>query len=589
MGSYMTMNLGLTSRSVGVFGFSMGAYGSLSIVNTYTQNVAAIYSANAPMYPNDCFFAYNCHAICMTDMIYCELLFTSFGQVINSYVILWGTSAVVSTGSLDPVGTGVANHMVTYAAGGLVGCMYDTSTATGTELSVTVGDYISHPDPTSLVSPAACTWQEWASPAKGETCVDIPAMLAPVKKGKTTETSVHVAFSGFSSDNGQFACASSCMLSDITASSGVGEVWTYSSKAVGEATCFAFVCQSVTWCVELNESEGAGAYLDPVASLVASMKFVPFSNVVSDSMIPSAYSKFFNSMPITKFTAENDSGSATSVYTQYATLMYIHCSQNDEMGLYPFHMQYVAMILGALTAMSSANMFNTGSEFVADFDDCDMHFFSEHDMKVVISWFSDSLHTFVNEGAATASASASFNMNTVLELNGRSSEAYALCWLKRSGEFDADNGAVVSTPKSGRTAAFLHKVGCSGNMMSSDMFGLGFSAGSQTWPDMFTHAAWHGLDAENEQHMDEDSSVAVYNAANPADKVECDYLQTGADLEQAGTGALVQAQLLDPSAVSGGKANLKQSGRSGAGKTASRGSVGSAGCVHLLPPPPDLK
>merc|ERR1711865_148670 len=159
-----------------------------------------------------------------------------------------------------------------------------------------------------------------------------------------------------------------------------------------------------------------------------------------------------------------------------------------------------------------------------------------------------------------------------------------------------------------------------GNMMSTALYAQVQT--SITWPDMFTHAAWHGLDAENEQHMDESSSVAVYNAANPTDKVECDYLAVGAGLEQAGVPSLVLAQLIPQSFLASkaasdtsksltgangvavslpNKLSLKNAGRgAGKGKGPSRGEVSkaapdttsaarsgtataSAGCTHILP------
>eukprot|EP00239_Pterosperma_sp_CCMP1384_P008257 CAMPEP_0197846606 /NCGR_PEP_ID=MMETSP1438-20131217/3709_1 /TAXON_ID=1461541 /ORGANISM="Pterosperma sp., Strain CCMP1384" /LENGTH=1491 /DNA_ID=CAMNT_0043458311 /DNA_START=60 /DNA_END=4535 /DNA_ORIENTATION=- len=554
--SYMTFKLGLDARSVGVFGFSMGAYGSLAIVTTYIQNVAAIYAANAPMYPNDCFFTYTCHHICITDLIYCELLFTSFGQILNSYVILWSDSFVVSSGSTDPMGTGIANHMAENT--NYVTCQYfdkdvwippsisapkggggGKGGGKGRKLQQAVtmghlgdaqGDWVSTSNLAGQVNPGGCTWQDWTA-ITGD-CIDIPYSIKNPKG--PAFSSVHASMELIDTTNGNFECAGSCdTLSLIKAA-----VWSYD----GDSTCFAAACSSAQWCLETNDAEGASNYLDPVASLVGSMKFVPFSNVVSDTMVQSAFGHFYNSMPMTKFAAGGDV--AGTVFATYPVLMYIHCAQNDEMNLYPFHVQYVAMIIGAMT--KGGEFFNLDSQFVADFDDCDMHFFTEHDMKVVIAWFSDALHTFVGDTGIEGSEEANMFSIAYVTQQAAGPTGVALCWLPMTGALNVNNGAVISTPSSDGKS-WLHQEACN----VYDMLPAGTSVLS-SWADMFTHNEWHDIESQNEQQMDTESSIALYEASSGASGVICGTHPAAVLLETSGATHLVRQGLIaDPSASNG--------------------------------------
>mmetsp|Transcript_12784 Transcript_12784/g.15436 ORF Transcript_12784/g.15436 Transcript_12784/m.15436 type:complete len:1508 (-) Transcript_12784:140-4663(-) len=560
--SYMTYNLGLTARSVGVFGFSMGAYGSLAIVTTYIQNVAAIYAANAPMYPNDCFFAYNCHQICVTDLIYCELLFTSFGQIINAYVIIWSDSLVVSSGSTDPMGAGIANHMSEKST--YVTCKYYDRTIspngaadpgpppaaaagpppakggngmamgkgarklledwTMGELGDAVGEWVAISNIANSMNVGGCTWQDWNPDGN---CIIPSSAVNP--KGKTS-MSVHASVAGIDTTLGNFGCQGGCEGLENLVKAGV---WSYN----GAATCFAAACHSLEWCLENNDSEGPTKYLDPVASLVAQMKFVPFSNPVSDVMVQSAFGHFYNSMPMSKFALGGLT--ANTVFATYPVLMYIHCSQNDEMDLYPFHVQYVAMIIGAQG--KGGAFFSTDSRFVADFDDCDMHFFTEGDMKVVISWFSDALHTFVGDvGSVGSNIAAMFSIAEV-QVQAATSSGLALCWLPGTNALDAAHGAVISTPYEGGNS-FLHQESCSPSMLPEGLIMR------TSWPDMFSHAEWHDIESQNEAHFDTESAIAVYQAANIASStVMCNTVQVAAELELVGAISLQRQGLIaDP-------------------------------------------
>mmetsp|Transcript_24031 Transcript_24031/g.29081 ORF Transcript_24031/g.29081 Transcript_24031/m.29081 type:complete len:1668 (+) Transcript_24031:41-5044(+) len=542
--NYMILHLGMGARSIGVFGFSMGAFGALSAVNTYTGNVAVIYAAAAPMYPNNCFFAYQCHMICATDLVYCELLFTSFGQVLNSYVIVWQDSLVVSASATDPLSSGIAFHMLK-SGSGIVECgyyrlneidgqnFYGVGTVTtsakdykkdakavkdhsGTMVhddevfaGNTIGDYVGRLASTY----SSCTYQNWDSSESHCTAADHAQHAANVALGEAPSQSAHVSLSGIDTTNGIFYCGGpdgspneACDLSrfeyvhakvdgsDSQMAFKFDQIWHSHADYANQAqySCFAAACPTSNWCVEQNLAEGSAGFLDPIKSVVAALKFVPFSDPVHSTAVPSAWGHFWNGMPLTKFLVmeeacpDNDAGSPCSAllgsvttnngYAQHPVLMFLHSAQNDQMGLYPIHVEFATIMLGAM-ALGHEHI-HVESKFVADFNDCDGHFFTEGDVHDVVGWFSDAFHSFVSEeGDVLQTSRRVWDEVHVSELeikikldvqtghiasNAKPVHGLALCWFYSQGQETygtnndhalpggpsvAPNGPVVSSPQ----------------------------------------------------------------------------------------------------------------------------------------------
>mmetsp|Transcript_31959 Transcript_31959/g.38634 ORF Transcript_31959/g.38634 Transcript_31959/m.38634 type:complete len:2338 (-) Transcript_31959:755-7768(-) len=749
---YMIHHLGMNPRSIGIFGFSMGGFGSLNIMISYPENVASVYAANAPIYPNDCFFAYMCHDVCALDVVYCELLFTSFGQVLNSYVILWRESFVVSRGSTDPVAVGVAwhmNRMLDYNSEAFVECIYFEYSLTEADdapqqptmpsqpmppqsvkgqkeeimlkhgvggkgkhghgvaqlhqdwtveqqeyeqmfLNRHVGDYRTLPADFSLPrdnygNPVSCTVQDWYDEGDPFTCnlydsVDgdtrlntnigvldeyfkpaldvvpstIDAYAEVATAYATAVTSVHAALPQIDTQTTNFGCSEACDFNflhydytDVEANMAFAydmifvnwelmhqHGFTASTMDVDlggeDDACFAFACPTLRWCLEENQSTGPDLYLDAVSSLVASMKFVPFSNPVYDSMVPSAFSHFFWSMPIVKFQLEmtNLGASGGNEFAEYGILLYLHCSQNDEMHIYPAHIQYAALLMGAeamdhqLTLnqhetirdthysvasdggldmsgdeddeAGSGGYINHNTRFVIDFNDCDGHEFTEHDMQNAILWFSDSLHTMV--GSNGHSSIHSFNIHYValfenmLEWVGetghnqnwnfeglRDYNGASLCWLRKvKPDHISDNGAFVSSPNQ-QTMTYdaygMRPKGLRGGAGEAGQgqwcTGMGAEcpyflhqehcySGIHLWPplfdsidieaiamsNMFTAEEWMAVEQSNEQEFDPNTFQVMNQdvATTMGDCIGASGLQS--EMQESGVLLLIQANIL---------------------------------------------
>jgi hypothetical protein len=597
--NYMINQLGMSARSIGIFGFSMGAFGALAAVNTYTNHVAAVYSANAPLYPSDCFFAYTCHLICETDIVFCELLFTSFGQILNSYVILWQYGLVVSTGSLDPIGSGIAEHMRTrgsaqrsnfvqctyyrYLEGTDVNHLVDDPHTAGQRyqaikargdyrysdwygygerevefLDTVVGDYMA-----SLpASGGGCTYQNWES--TGNTCAFAsatndeyhPTLEVPNTGSGSSVHSAHAALTGFDTTGGQFFCEGTCDVSFMNYQRegmnymefhGLWNSWSRTSdfyNAAGEqlTDCFAYACPSIGWCLEPNLSAGSMAYLDPVKSLVGAMKFVPFSNVVYNTVVPSAFSHFWYGMPLVKFLAlQHPAGEAVpgsmgyNSYAVYPTLFYIHCSQNDEMGLYGMHIEFVALLLGGMASVNSQEYVHDDTKFMADFEDCDGHFFTLTDMWDVIGWYSDVFHSFVRDDDSSSDyvwskdEILSFEIWIQTPQRAHAIHGVALCWVYGHDWWGAGiGGAFASSPQPTLTfeggswshvrgantqTFYLHTEVCNSGVHMRAELQSKIVRGPSQFLQVFTEDEWHNLEMANEADVDEVNMLAVKSAA----------------------------------------------------------------------------
>lgn len=171
------------------------------------------------------------------------------------------------------------------------------------------------------------------------------------------------------------------------------------------------------------------------------MKFVPVSNPIADTPVSTSFSRQYFTVGLPKLvqflssqktSTSTESGNHFTLYSQYPVMAFIHCAANDDHN-YQKTTEYVAFMMGAyfhafMTAESG--FWHSQSVLVADFNDCDKHFFSERDMQATLTWFSDSLRTNVKDLYGTQQ-----NFNVALdkiyrtggEANGDTS--FALCWM----------------------------------------------------------------------------------------------------------------------------------------------------------------
>jgi len=530
--THIVATMGFTPRAVGVFGFSMGAFGTYQVINTYPAYVVAAAAFNAPLYPNTCFFTYICHINCHTDLIMCELLFTTMSIVFNAYVILFTGSLVNSLGVNDPMGEGVAHHLLADTGGTpaqTIDCKYftdkrhfDNSFAadnagsgafpTGRSSNYdqprfsarfhnSIGLYYARETapPVEAFSRDCQTWQNWDLPEGRVDCEEMkkPAVETRLKSAAvvppTAPNSWRVSLVDMQTpgnENGATRAPFTCQASDCRTR---GTLGSYANNGIlaksdrkngGEPdVCDMWACATFSWCNEANLSQdngitGLNYYLDAVRQLVSQLKFVPYSHPIDDTPIPSAFYTFYNTMPLLKFiaaagTEPNDSNELT-IYAAFPVMLFIHCATNDEMGLYPMHMDYTALLLGAgaFDAIRTANN-NVGKDgnklimhteydmnvnhqrsyyrypssddvkaglvatplnahihyrsyFVSEFGDCDMHFFSERDMQMVIAWMSDAMR---QHGGDFNGVSDYFEAIS----SGIGTKNFALCWLTGLG------------------------------------------------------------------------------------------------------------------------------------------------------------
>jgi hypothetical protein len=405
---YISGQLGTALSRFGIFGFSMGGYGTMGALTTYPYMAGQASSFNAPVYPGGCFFFSNCHQECAIDIVMCELEYTTTGMAINSYVLIFEDSMVVSQGAMDPMGYGVAFHL--HAYGDKEGeyplqCgSYEFATGTGRSES-----YYTKSSVSDLAG--ECSWQDWGNTLSCATLTgstqDFLTMPDVFQPHPTVYRSIRMALNGYGSvTTTAFVCPSGECRSNA-----MGNV--VPDFLVEGSTCSIYDCSGVRWCAEYNMAEGSGAYLDPLKATISSAKFVPASVPTSGQFaslssageaVASAYGKFAVASPLLKFYFNKD------MFSEYTTLLYMHCSQNDEYDLFTPHATYAELLMSTFFNFSNERKllavgdvegydntyFNSASTMGVDFSDCDWHRYTEADLQKTMLVFSDNFRVYTN-------------------------------------------------------------------------------------------------------------------------------------------------------------------------------------------------
>jgi hypothetical protein len=106
--AYAESTLSLAALGKGLFGFSMGGFGAVSISLTYPALFVGSAFFNAVLDGNPCFWYGYCHALCGLDHMDCDMKWTTIHVAFAPYITVSAGSVLSSTGSFDPVAYGVA-------------------------------------------------------------------------------------------------------------------------------------------------------------------------------------------------------------------------------------------------------------------------------------------------------------------------------------------------------------------------------------------------------------------------------------------------------------------------------------------------
>lgn len=471
----MTSGMGLTSRAVGCFGFSMGSFGSINIAIQYPQFVAATGAYNGPLYPNGCFFKFMCHASCILDIITCELTFITPGMAVNAYVILYKDTLAQSLGYYDPMGVGSAKHLLDNKiwATAVLSCKKVEYTpvdsgATSTYYTRDEYGFFAVSDMKSFIG--TCTWQDWKVDGTCDTGYSSHFTgYSSYKQAASSATlSARVTLVGFNSYDSDFSCTNLDGTCTTAMSSSDIFIWadfvSNSDYWGSNGDCVSYYCNALKWCAETDNSAGSDNYLDNIKMQVAQMKFLPFSDSLKDAPLVSAYTGFLHTTILMQLYNNPSS------LDHYVILMYIHCAPNDEYGLYNVHLDFV----GVLGKIDNDGNLRSESYWVFDSNDCDFHNFSERDAKTAILWFTDALRVFPKD----MDGSSTFGTTD--------SAAFALCWTGAHGE----------NPQYGSGSILTHTCAYASQVTSHT---------ANAWTYQFTVREWAGISASNEAHGDKET------------------------------------------------------------------------------------
>jgi len=338
----------------------------------------------------------------------CELEYTTTGMAINSYVLIFEDSMVVSQGAMDPMGLGVAFHLLAHGDNkgkALLQCgSYEFAQGTGT-----VESYYTKSSVSGLAG--ECSWQDWGNTVTcsqltggNQNFLTMPSVFGPHPRSYKSIRMALVGYGAISTTT--FLCPENKCDSTNNVLPDLEE----------DAVCSVYACSSVLWCTEYNMAEGSGAYLDPLKATISSAKFVPASVPTSGQFaslssageaVASAYGKFAVASPLLKFYFNKE------MFSDYTTLLYMHCSQNDEYDLFTPHATYAELLMSTFFNFSETkrkllaagmgdggsydtSYFNDKSTMGVDFSDCDWHRYTEADLQKTMLVFSDNFRVYTN-------------------------------------------------------------------------------------------------------------------------------------------------------------------------------------------------
>lgn len=116
---YLETSVGMASLGKGLFGFSMGGFGAISIAITYPTLFLGVALFNSVLDADTCMWYGYCHTYCGVDALLCDIKWTTTHVAFVPYIVVASGKHLSSTGSYDPVSYGIA---VTVMAEGSAAC-----------------------------------------------------------------------------------------------------------------------------------------------------------------------------------------------------------------------------------------------------------------------------------------------------------------------------------------------------------------------------------------------------------------------------------------------------------------------------------
>jgi len=105
---YLETSVGMASLGKGLFGFSMGGFGAISIAITYPTLFLGAALFNSVLDADTCMWYGYCHTYCGVDSLLCDIKWTTTHVAFVPYIVMANGTPLSSSGSYDPVSYGIA-------------------------------------------------------------------------------------------------------------------------------------------------------------------------------------------------------------------------------------------------------------------------------------------------------------------------------------------------------------------------------------------------------------------------------------------------------------------------------------------------
>lgn len=556
---FITAAFGVNLRMQGVFGYSMGGWGSIHIGITYPDQFNAYAMFNSPVKPNQCFYVDTCHAECGIDHFMCELMWTAIGVATNPYVVVTAGNTMNSFGMYSPMAWGnlanIVGNGVDSESGGLLyggylsygassGGDYAYGSSSSGMYSTTMGTAVS----TQTIQCAGFNNDNAGKTINWNGSTDVPGMLGDIENagfyyapssllvisassvagvtattgfstvtGESTKNIAKIDMIGYSNDEGNFDSGSfSCPTSYATATK-------FGSTSCPMTLTLTWVFMTVSWDATTDDK----FYLNPIVQSRMS-GFDPILNYHTGVRNDAAHTRFRNHMPFYRVRKNK------SAFADVPILIMINCDHNDQFGAGADHDQFIMIFQMELRAEQGTMARGTG--WVYDKHDSQGHSFSQRDIRLTIQWMSDCFRTatglgdlskatnaqkqssgkslmtskfaYVEPAEAEAEPASRHLLAAVEDADGNSLITWGPCYL--SAEYKTGFGAYSATQKAVMSGGnFDHNKACDTSAFDSEYeFGGVFDdQWKRGWYAVYSHAA--GLAPSEDEFNKHNDMIAL--------------------------------------------------------------------------------
>jgi predicted esterase len=397
-----TRTLNDSANRAGIFGFSMGGFGSFNIGFSYPGLFGFVGAFNAPADGNDCFFTKTCYMWCIVDATWCEILWIAIGLTLNPYVIIKSGVDINSPNSLSPMMHGNAVDLLSRghytgssaaaafaadkyspsAGSHFVNCLMTSSEKYVPSVYVPYGTVALSKD-CNQAGGTRLSESSWV--ARVSITHDSPALYGPPPPASEQVTA---NFCGQ-----KFGCVLYCLEVPAWETDMMGQFHDYQYGVYwnGQTSgSFDSNLEDGESGTTVRSGKLATYWVNPVYSTMASQSFCPTINVLTDSKTP-CYQSFLDRVPLGLITHAGADQFGSAVADVDAFWLFQSCDAQDEYGVFMGTLSFAVKFLEHMTQDSDAKYAH--DVYIFDHTGLYGHDYCQEDIRKTLGVLSDYFFT----------------------------------------------------------------------------------------------------------------------------------------------------------------------------------------------------